>query len=57
MMARRHMMHTWTSSFLQTNLEFFRVLRLGSVLQLQQIRQKGETIGVKKKKKKGPGRN
>lgn len=32
MMARKHMMQTWTSSFLQTSREFFSVRRLGSVL-------------------------
>lgn len=48
-------MQTCTSSFLQTNLEFFRVLRLGSVLQLQaDDKNVKETSGVKKKK--GAGR-
>lgn len=32
-------MQTWTSSFLQTSLEFFRVLRLGSVLQLKHMKE------------------
>lgn len=35
MMARKHMIQTCTSSFLLTNLEFFRVLLLGKVLYLQ----------------------
>ena len=34
-MARKHMIQTCTSSFLLTNLEFFRVLLLGKVLYLQ----------------------
>lgn len=33
MTARRHMTQTWTSSFLQTSLEFLSVRRLGSVLE------------------------
>lgn len=33
-MALRHMIQTWTSSFLQTRREFFRVRRLGKVLDL-----------------------
>lgn len=33
MIALRHMTHTWTSSFLQTSREFFRVRRLGNVLE------------------------
>lgn len=49
-MARRHMIQTWTSSFLQTSREFFRVLRLGSVLErvtrveLKENRTLSETI-------------
>lgn len=33
-MALRHMIQTWTSSFLQTSREFFRVRRLGKVFDL-----------------------
>lgn len=39
MMARKHMIQTCTSSFLLTNLEFFRVLLLGKVLYLQTKRE------------------
>lgn len=39
MMARRHMMQTWTSSFWLTSREFFNAFLLGKVLQLAETGQ------------------
>lgn len=44
-------MQTWTSSFLQTSLEFFSVRRLGSVLQLKNIKKIFKINGQKEQRK------